>query len=91
MGLVGPLRDAVAFRDRVAIIAVFAIAIGIFVAYSYSPPTSLTSRQYTRRPPGSATALVDSPSSQVVDLGGEEERRRRHRRRYRRAPRCWRA
>ena len=72
MGLVGPLRTLWRMRIVVVVIAVFAVAMGIFVAYSYSPPTSLMSRQY-QVAAGTAMALVDSPSSQVVDLGGEEE------------------
>jgi hypothetical protein len=55
----------------VIVIAVLAITAGISVAYSFSPPSSLQSRQYDVAL-GSATALVDSPSSQVVDLGGSE-------------------
>ena len=72
MGLVGPLRTLWRFRIAVVVIGVLAIAMGIFVAYSFSPPTSLESRQY-HVAAGTATALVDSPSSQVVDLGGEED------------------
>jgi hypothetical protein len=71
MGAIGALRTLWRFRIAVIAIAVLAVAFGASVAYRFSPPTSLESKQYSVAV-GTATALVDSPSSQVVDLGGAE-------------------
>jgi capsular polysaccharide biosynthesis protein len=71
MGVVGALRTLWRRRIIVAAIGVFAVFIGLYVAYSFSPPTSLKSRQY-HVANGSASALIDSPKSQVVDLGSAD-------------------
>jgi hypothetical protein len=63
MGVIGALRTL--WRMRIAVIAVGVIAIAIGAALA------LKSKQY-HVALGTATALVDSPSSQVVDLGGVE-------------------
>jgi hypothetical protein len=63
MGAIGALRTLWRFRIAVIAISVVAIAIGVSL--------TLKSKQY-HVAVGSATALVDSPSSQVVDLGGAE-------------------
>ncbi len=63
MGVIGALRTLWRFRIAMIVIGVLAIAVGFAVA--------LKSKQY-HVALGTATALVDSPSSQVVDLGGVE-------------------
>lgn len=69
MGAVRLLRELLRHRVLVAVTAVLAVAVGVLLAFrvSVSPP-KLESRQYTIGV-ASASALVDTPSSQVVDLG----------------------
>jgi capsular polysaccharide biosynthesis protein len=67
MELVGILRELWRHRLLVLVAAVVAALVGYAIAFK--PPT-LESRQYEVGL-GSTTALVDTPSSQVVDLGGE--------------------
>jgi hypothetical protein len=67
MELVGILRELWRHRLLVLVAAVVAALVGY--ATAFKPPT-LESRQYEVGL-GSTTALVDTPSSQVVDLGGE--------------------
>jgi hypothetical protein len=71
MGVVGALRTLWRLRLVVLVIAVVAAALGGMVAYRFSPPSTLESRRY-HISVGTATALVDSPSSQIVDLGGQD-------------------
>jgi hypothetical protein len=68
MELVAILRALWRFRLLVALSAIAAAITGCAMTYQLGfPPTS---RQYEIGL-GSATALVDTPSSQVVDLGGD--------------------
>jgi hypothetical protein len=66
MELVAILRVLWRFRLLVALCALVAAVAGFAMAYTLDIPP--TSRQYDVGL-GSATALVDTPSSQVVDLG----------------------
>jgi len=50
--------------------ALIAVLVGLAVGYRVGFPPKLESRQYTVGI-ASLTALVDTPSSQVVDLGGK--------------------
>ena len=68
MELVSILRLLWSKRLLVCVAAVVAALVGY--ATTFKPPT-LESRQYSVGQ-GSVTALVDTPSSQVVDLGGSE-------------------
>jgi hypothetical protein len=68
MELVTVLRVLWRYRALVAIGAVLAVIAGSSIAYRLGLPPE--SRQYSVGM-GEATALVDTPSSQVVDLGGE--------------------
>ena len=72
MELGAALRDLWAHRVLVALAAVLAILASIFVAYRVAFPPSIESRQY-HVGIASATALVDTPRSQVVDLGGKDD------------------
>jgi capsular polysaccharide biosynthesis protein len=69
MEVVTALRTLWRFRLLVVLVAVVAVLAGLSIGYRFSPPTSLSSKQY-QVAIGSATVLVDTPSSQVVDLGG---------------------
>jgi hypothetical protein len=69
MGLVAVLRELWQFRVLVAALALLSLVVGILMTYRVSAPLSLESRQYEVGI-ASARALVDTPSSQVVDLGG---------------------
>jgi hypothetical protein len=66
MPVVSVLRELLRHKIPTAIAAVVAIACGVMVMYHLP---SFQSRPY-QVGVGSASALVDSPSSQVVDLGG---------------------
>jgi hypothetical protein len=68
MEFVALLRNLWRLRAVVAVVAIFAIFVGYSMAYRV--PT-LESKQYTVGV-ATATALVDTPSSQVVDLGVEQ-------------------
>jgi hypothetical protein len=68
MGLVGVLRELGRRRALVVVVAVCAALIGVAITYRISLPGKLESRQY-HVGVASARALVDTPSSQVVDLG----------------------
>lgn len=68
MGFVTALRVLWRHRLLVAAWAVVSIAVGVLMTYDVKGPTSFSSRQYTVGL-GSARALVDTPRSQVVDLG----------------------
>jgi hypothetical protein len=68
---VATLRELWRFRRAVRLGIVFALVGGLLIAYSVSlelPPT-LESRQYEAGVAG-VEVLVDSPNSQVVDVGG---------------------
>jgi hypothetical protein len=68
MGFVTALRVLWRHRLLVAAWAVVSIAVGVLMTYQVKGPTGFSSRQYTVGL-GSARALVDTPRSQVVDLG----------------------
>jgi hypothetical protein len=68
MELVAILREL--WRHRLLVIVAAVVAGLVGYAFAFKPPT-LESRQYEVGL-GSTTALVDTPSSQVVDLGGGE-------------------
>jgi capsular polysaccharide biosynthesis protein len=70
MELVAMLRVLWRQRMLVVVAALIAVAVGLAVAYRVGFPPKLESRQYTVGV-ASLTALVDTPSSQVVDLGGK--------------------
>jgi hypothetical protein len=70
MELVGMLRMLWRQRLLVAVAALIAVLGGLAVAYRISFPPKLESRQY-KVGIGTLTALVDTPSSQIVDLGGK--------------------
>jgi len=69
MEFVTVLRELWARRLIVAAVAVAALLAGLLVAFQ---PPDLRSRQYDVGV-ATARALVDTPSSAVVDLGGEED------------------
>lgn len=66
------LRDLWAHRVLVSLAAVLAILASIFVSYRVAFPARIESRQY-HVGIASATALVDTPRSQVVDLGRKDD------------------
>lgn len=68
MGVAGILRELWRRRLLVGVVALCAALIGIAVTYRISLPGKLESRHY-HVGVASARALVDTPSSQVVDLG----------------------
>jgi hypothetical protein len=70
MDLVAILRDLWRFRRLVIAAGLLALLVGLSIGYRIGFPPSLESRQY-QVGIASAAALVDTPSSQVVDLGGE--------------------
>jgi hypothetical protein len=70
MELVAVLRVLWRFRLLVVVAALLATLIGFSMAYRIGFPPKLESRQY-HVAIGSTMALVDTPSSQVVDLGGD--------------------
>lgn len=71
MELITSLRTLWRFRLVVLALGLFSCAVGLMLAYRVEGPTSFTSRQY-QVGVASAQALVDTPSSQVADLGGED-------------------
>jgi hypothetical protein len=70
MATVGLLRELLRYKLLVGIVAVLAILAGMALSYRIGFPPRIESRQHQV---GLATtsALVDTPSSQVVDLGGK--------------------
>lgn len=68
MGLVNALRELWSRRLLVVGAGLLALVVFAVVAYDVSSPTSLDSRRYEVGV-ASASALVDTPSSQLVDLG----------------------
>lgn len=66
------LRDL--WRRRLLVVAggLLALAIGVLLAFHYTPPLKLQSRAYSVGI-ASTTALLDTPSSQVVDLGDQTD------------------
>jgi hypothetical protein len=68
MGFVAVLRELWRFRMSVLTAAVFALAVAVLLMFRVSIPGGIESRQY-QVGIASTTALVDTPSSQVVDLG----------------------
>jgi capsular polysaccharide biosynthesis protein len=70
MELVGILRLLWRFRALVVAVALVAILVGMALTYRIGLPPKLESRQYEVGL-ASAEALVDTPSSQVVDLGAQ--------------------
>ena len=71
MIIVATLRDLWRRRRSVLVGAAVGMAAAVLLLYSVAPgiPPTLKSRQYTAGVAG-AEVLVDSPTSQVVDLGG---------------------
>lgn len=70
MGFVTALRELLRFRLFVAVWAVASIAVGVLMTYHVSLSGKFESRRY-QVGIASARALVDTPSSQVVDLGSK--------------------
>jgi hypothetical protein len=70
MDLVTGLRELWRRRAFVAGAVVVAVIAGLLMSYSVSGPTSIKSRQH-QVALASTSALLDTPSSQVVDLGGK--------------------
>jgi hypothetical protein len=68
MEVVAMLRVLWRYRLLVVVAALLAALVGLSVAYRIGLPPKLESRQY-HVGVGSVTALVDTPSSQIVDLG----------------------
>jgi hypothetical protein len=68
MEVVAMLRVLWRYRLLVVVAALLAAFVGLSVAYRIGFPPKLQSRQY-QVGVGSVTALVDTPSSQIVDLG----------------------
>jgi hypothetical protein len=68
MEFVAMLRVLWRYRLLVGVAALLALLAGLSVAYRIGFPPKLESRQY-KVGIGSVTALVDTPSSQIVDLG----------------------
>lgn len=71
MELITSLRTLWRFRLVVLALGLLSCAVGLTLAYRIEGPTSFTSRQY-QVGVASAQALVDTPSSQVADLGSED-------------------
>jgi hypothetical protein len=69
MELITILRSLWRVRFAVAVVALLSLVAGIAMAFRISLPANLQSRHYEVGI-GSSTALVDTPKSQVVDLGG---------------------
>jgi hypothetical protein len=69
MQIVVMLRELWRHRRLVMLSGLIAVAIGVLMLYSVSPPIKLQTRAYTVGI-ASTTAMLDTPSSQVVDLGG---------------------
>jgi hypothetical protein len=69
MEIVSILRLLWRARRLVVVFGLLAMFVGLLMAYQISYPPSLKSRQYSVGL-GAVTALVDTPSSQIVDLGG---------------------
>jgi hypothetical protein len=69
MDLVRGLRELWRRRGVVAGVAVLAVIVGVLTTYSVTLPTTIETRQH-QVALASASALLDTPSSQVVDLGG---------------------
>ena len=70
MELVAMLRVLWRHRLLVVVAALIAVLVGLAVAYRIGFPAKLESRRYDVGL-GTVTALVDTPSSQIVDLGGK--------------------
>jgi hypothetical protein len=70
MELVAALRLLWRHRLLVALMAVVGVLVALSLAYRIGFPPKLESRHYNVGV-GSITALVDTPNSQVVDLGGD--------------------
>jgi hypothetical protein len=71
MDVVSALRTLWRFRLLLTVLALASIVIGVAMAYRIQGPTTFVSRQY-QVGIGSAQALVDTPSSQVADLGAAD-------------------
>lgn len=72
MEFVTALRTLWDRRLLVALCGLLAVFAGLYTSYSFTPPSTLESKRYTVGI-GSAMALVDTPQSQVADLGGGED------------------
>src|ERR1044071_1276315 len=71
MEVVVMLRELWRRRWLVLLSGVLALLIGVLMAYRVHPPFKFESRAYTVGI-ASTTAMLDTPSSQVVDLGGQD-------------------
>ena len=71
MEFVALLRSLWRLRAAVAVVAVLALAVGYSMAFRGGIPPTFESKQF-HVGIARATALVDTPSSQVVDLGLEQ-------------------
>lgn len=71
MDSVALLRELWRHKEMVAVGALLAIATAILMSFRIALPGSLESRERTVGI-ASTSALVDTPSSQVVDLGGKD-------------------
>src|SRR5215218_2360460 len=72
MQLIVILRELWRHRWLVMLSGLIAVTIGVLMAYKVSPPIKLQTRAYTVGI-ASTTAMLDTPSSQVVDLGDEDD------------------
>jgi hypothetical protein len=70
MTFVAILRELWRARSMVFVAALIALMAGFAMSFRIMLPPNVESRQHTVGV-GSVTALIDTPSSQVVDLGGE--------------------
>jgi len=71
MGFVTVLRELWFFRAAVTAAAVFGVAVGVSMMFKIVLPGGIESRQYNVGV-AEATALLDTPRSQVADLGQAE-------------------
>jgi capsular polysaccharide biosynthesis protein len=71
MEVVVMLRELWRRRWLVLLSGLLAVFIGLLMAYKVTPPFKFQSRAYTVGI-ASTTAMLDTPSSQVVDLGGQD-------------------
>jgi hypothetical protein len=71
MEVVVMLRELWRRRWLVLLSGLLALFIGVLMAYRVHPPFKFESRAYTVGI-ASTTAMLDTPSSQVVDLGGQD-------------------
>src|SRR4051794_4812749 len=71
MALVGALGLLLRAWILTAAVGVVAVLDGVSIVYHIAPPSTFTSRQHELGI-ASVAALIDTPTSQVVDLGGPD-------------------